>query len=546
MNLCQKKEYELLTALQLRTHEELDGIASRIRAGSGLNISSVTVNPDGTIVHLNQPEKKRKLLPGLRNTGDSLRKMAERVRNARRNKETFVERRHARIITIVPTLESEEDVYLTVESLLTQTRPVDLIVVVINGPGESPAAYEGLLWLAAEFPEVLKVERPDTLNGRHSDGSSKGSKVGALNYAYLRYLHDPGSTFDFMLGVDADIEADPGMVHHLEVDLIQRVKAAGVMARYSFKIPEDTKGKSLSLIYSQRHEFAVTVIKQQLRSYTSEILGGQATLFRVDALRRAARETNGGHPWDTRSLVEDAELTRTFQKLGYINATSAQARAWTGLMFNANSWQKQRRKWQDGHLSDMVRDFHPVMDARRWFDQFVLGWNLLLRVLFATTLAVSFALDKMVFHPIWLAPIGLAILQSTLVAFKVPDRTLREIVRSIMFVPGEVYYVRTLSVWLDSVWLAMANRRRDGWINQAIAESSANKKTAISGWIIIIAAVTAPMALLLCAANFLPGEMMSAVVTYLWHTITILTAGSTVGMLVFVLRMMRHYRTLAP
>lgn len=536
----------MLTALPPRSPEELDRVTSRIRQGYGSDISAVTVEADGTIIKLDQPQKRKQLLPGLQRTADSLKRIAERVLRARSNRETFIERQYARIAAVVPALESEGEVYLTVESLLTQSRPIDLIVVIINGPGESQAAYESLLWLAAEFPDTLKVERPSPLNGRHADGSSRGSKVGALNYAYQRYLHDPASTFDFMLGVDADIEADPEMVHHLEVDLIQRVKAAGVMARYSFKTPEDAKGKSMSLAYSQRHEFAVTVIKQQLRGYTSDILGGQATLFRVDALRRAARETNGGCPWDSRSLVEDAELTRTFQKLGYINATSAKARAWTGLMFTPNAWQKQRRKWQDGHLTDMMRDFHPIMDARRWFDQFVMGWNLVLRVLFAVTLAASIALDQMAFHLIWLAPIGLAVLQSFLVACKIPDRTLREIIRSIMFVPGEIYYVRTLSVWLDSILIAIANVRRDGWGNQAKAEASTRKKGALSGWILILMAVAVPMGGLLSAAHFLPYDMMHAIIIYLWHTITVLTAGSTIGMLVFVLRMMRHYRNLAP
>ena len=453
---------------------------------------------------------------------------------------------HAYILAVIPAYETEDQIDQTVRSLLTQSRPIDKIAVVINGPGISTAARDCLQWLVEAEPGRLSIHEPPQLNGTHPSGKSKGSKVGALNFAYEHYIQRRDSIYDFVLGVDADIEADREMVHHLEVDLIKRVKAAGTMARYSFKIPDDTKGKSLALIHGQRHEFAVTGIKQQLRGYTSDILGGQATLFRVEALNEAAAVTDGGRPWSARSQVEDAELTRTFQKLGYACATSARARAWTGLMHTPNAWQKQRRKWQDGHLTDMIRDFRPFMDARRWRDQFALGWNLLLRILFFVTVTISIALHQFKFHPLWLVPVGLAILQSVLVAHKIPDRTLREIVRSFLFVPGELYYVRTLSVWLDSVALAIVNVRRDGWRNQARAEGSSSKKYAASGWLIILVAIAVPLAGLLLCSNAVSVETMSIIVTCLWYATAILTIGSTLGMLWLIIRMIRNCRRLAP
>lgn len=94
--------------------------------------------------------------------------------------------------------------------------------------------------------------------------------------------------------------------------------------------------------------------------------------------------------------------------------------------------------------------------------------------------------------------------------------------------------------------LAIVNIRRDGWGNQARAERSASKKGAISGWFIILMAVAVPMALLMTVAHMLPSATMSMVITYLWDTITLMTIGSTIGMTIFIRRMLRHYRTLAP
>lgn len=534
------KELAMLRPSELRQPAELEEIDRIIREDTSFSATPVKIRHGGVI----EPLTRSKRLKALEKSKPAaLSSAKKRIKKA--NEMGALETRYAKTLAFIPAYEKEAELDKTVISLLLQTRKIDQIIIIINGPGESDEAYSSILPLIKEFRDQLIVERPLELNGRYENGASKGSKVNAMKWIYWRYLQM--GDYDFVLGVDADIEADKDMVHHLEVDLIRRVKAAGVMARYSFKIPsrKDMNGKSLSLIHGQRHEFAVTAMKQQLRGYKSDILGGQATLFRAKALIEAAAETDGGTPWDSESLVEDAQLTRTFQKLGYTSATSAKARAWTGLMFTAHSWQRQRRKWQDGHFSDMIRDFRPWVDRHRWLDQFALGWNLILRILFVVVLTSSIALNQFVFDAIWLIPVLLAIIQSVLVSLKIPNRTFREVVRGVMFVPGEIYYIRTLAVWLDSMLLSMANISRDGWANQHKAESAAQRH-ATSSWILIIAAISTPTAALFFASNFLPAELISHTITYLWYTLSILTIGSTLVMLRFIFRMLRSYKTLAP
>lgn len=546
--------YTQLKPKDRRTAEDLERIERSIRKNQPGRAIPVKIRLDG-IVEPISPSKPKKVSSRAATKATSTKKARPTTKSSSKasilkridqaTRETRTQAEYARIIALIPTYEKEADIDKTVISLLMQTRPVDQIVVVINGPGESDEAYDSILPLAEEFSDQIIVERPFDLNGRNEDGSSRGSKVNALNWMYWRYIQM--GDFDFVLGLDADVEADKDMVHHLEKDLIRRVRASGVMAKYSFKIPstKDMRGKSLSLIHGQRHEFAVTGIRQQLRGYRSEILGGQATLFRAEALREAARMTDGGAPWDPETLVEDAELTRTLQKLGYTNATSAEARAWVGPMYTAHSWQRQRRKWQDGHFADMIRDFHPWLDRRRWFKQIALGWNLILRILFIVVLISSIALDQFVFSPLWLIPVALAVLQSVIVTTKVPNATFREIVRSVMFLPGEIYYTRILAVWLDSALVATANIQRDGWANQHKAESAA-RRSAISSWVLIVAAVAVPTVALFMANRFLPDEVMANVLTTLWYIVTALTIGSTIAMASFIFRVIRNYRNLAP
>lgn len=475
-------------------------------------------------------------------------KVEEGIRRIRAAQKNEPINQNPKVIAVIPTYESEENIGLTIESLLWQKgdpkKPyealiIDLIVVTINGPGESDVAYKSAQKYAEMFSNVV-VERPDSLQGHANKG-----KVNALNWTYMKYIHY--GNFDYVLGIDADIEAHEDMVRLLEDDLRSKKTAGGVMARYGFKTPADMEGKSRSLIYGQRHEFAMTGIKHQLRKDTSDILGGQATLFRVEALIKIAAKTEGERhgPWDARSKVEDAQLTRAMQKEGYTTATSRNARAWTGLMYTPATLHKQRRKWQDGHLEDMLRDFRPWLDRQRWRDQFVLGWNLLTRIMFAALLITSITAHMYLFVPLWLVPIGLAIVQSTLVALKVPDRSFQEIVRAILFIPGEIYYLRTLSVWFDSVLQVILNRTRDGWTNQATAESS-KKTTAHVAWAYMALAVCLPTIPLLLALSYLPADSATWLLNGLWILLSIMTSASVLGMLYMIMRIIRNFRSLQP
>ena len=67
-------------------------------------------------------------------------------------------------------------------------------------------------------------------------------------------------------------------------------------------------------------------------------------MFRPGALAKAAKIGYKNLPWSPNTKVEDAELSRVLQTLGYKTLTSTKARAWVDAMLNAHSWVKQREK----------------------------------------------------------------------------------------------------------------------------------------------------------------------------------------------------------
>lgn len=243
----------------------------------GLNGPTVEKSPVQIDLYI---KKKKSVYDGFRNLmAWGIEKLHEILYLQKEEERTAINK----VVTcIIPTYEKEDEIDKTLESLLLQTRPIDQIVVVINGDTGDLTAYNKVLPYAAIFSQIV-MAYPKDLKG----------KANALNWAFKKHCSKLRDT-DFVLGIDADVICDKQMIEYLETDITKEPKAAGVMARYSFSVPDefgDKKGlkrREKTLLFNQRHEFAMTGIKQQLRGFTSDILGGQATLFRASALKEAA------------------------------------------------------------------------------------------------------------------------------------------------------------------------------------------------------------------------------------------------------------------
>lgn len=446
------------------------------------------------------------------------------------------QRQHAFVTAVIPAYNEESTIGRTIESLLVQTRQVDQIVVMVNNSNDKTADVARRY--AKEFPGQIVVEVDDEM---------EYGKVGALGYSWEKYVANGQS--DFALFVDADVECDNHMLARLEQELIDEPNAAGIRSRYSFAVPEGAKFSERFLVYEQRHEFAQVEIRDYIRGRRTHILGGQATLFRGDVLDKVASVTTGSIPWDRASAVEDSKLSTELRNLGYKTMVSKSANANVGAMTTSHSLRKQRIKWTNGHISDAVSNgelTRPGAHAHVWRQQLSLAWNLLIRLLFFTMLAVSLTMHMFVFNPLWLIPSALSVIYNVLVARKIPNRSTSEVIRSLMYFPDELALWRTLSVWLTS-WCMMIPfiaSARSTWEDQRKAENSKKTGTLVA-WFVLVLLVAIPFAALMALSGFVGVDTMSSIVSFGWTIAQIMTVISAIVLSLTILRLLGKYKSIS-
>ena len=356
------------------------------------------------------------------------------------------------IVALVPAHNEESDIARTVDALLSQTRKIDRIVVILDnctdGTEKILSRYKGIT--------VMKTH------------ANIDKKVGALTQGWQRYSH----LYDFVLGVDADTVLASDAVEQLETEMLRVPSAAGVMARYTFDVNLGTTFFARQLIRAQRMDFASWLTDIMARNRSTYVLGGQATLFRVKHLQEVTDRHERNSPWDPDAQVEDMELTWRLHEAGRKTLVSATARAYAGPMVTLKGLMGQRRKWDEGMAALLWQNKMPDKNTLiPWKQQFSMFSNGIVRILFLVLLAASLTVHQFVWSPLWLLPIAVGIALNVKIAWRVPDRKPADILYALLVVPAEMWMVTrmwsTLVSWLN-IWFGA---RRDGWAAQAAAES---------------------------------------------------------------------------
>ncbi len=364
------------------------------------------------------------------------------------------------ILALVPAHNEEADIARTVEALLSQTRKIDRIVIILDNCTDGTEKILGRYKGITVMKTVGNVDK----------------KVGALSQGWQRYAHQ----FDYILGVDADTVIAKDGVEQLETEMIRVPSAAGVMARYTFDINQGSTFVARQLIRAQRMDFASWLTDIMARNRSTYVLGGQATLFRVKHLQEVIDTHERNSPWDPDAQVEDMELTWRLHEAGRKTLVSATARAYAGPMVTVKGLMGQRRKWDEGMAALLWQNKMPDKNTMiPWRQQFNMFSNGIVRILFVVLLMLSLSVHQFVWSPIWLLPILVGIALNFKVAWRVPDRTPADLLYAILVIPAEMWMISrmwsTLVSWLN-IWFGA---RRDGWAAQAAAESgkgSANTK----------------------------------------------------------------------
>ena len=184
---------------------------------------------------------------------------------------------------IIPAYNEAASIRDTVESVLSQSEPPEVVIVVDDG------STDGTGKLAEEAGAI--VIRPS---------SGTGSKAGAQSFA-LPYVETP-----FTMVLDADSVLSPTAVAELRSALMQDSEAA---AACSFVVPRSRRtiwerGRYVEYLYAFGHG------KQIQEIYGHPLISsGCFSMYRTEWLTRV-----GG--WSTRTLAEDMDLTWTLYRLG--------------------------------------------------------------------------------------------------------------------------------------------------------------------------------------------------------------------------------------
>lgn len=436
---------------------------------------------------------------------------------------------------VIPAYNEEESIAGVLTSLLAQTRVPDVIHVVVNNStdktvkiaSEFAGPHEITTDLGEQFTEVFV----------HDIGKNPDKKVGALNYGYSLV-----EGYDYLLGVDGDTIGDPRAVEYLETEAVSDSRIGGISAIYSIDTAPIKGAIAKFLIAGQRTQFAAFNLQNLLRGRNMAVLGGQFSIFSTTALREVMVANRQRTPWVRDSEVEDSLLSLQIKSAGYLTKISPYARADVGGMTTIRAYDAQQVKWTFGAIELMWpgqrgdtkgQPFHPNLRLR-WFENFGMLTNLLVRIGFLTLLAGSLSIGAFVFSPWWLLPPLAAVLLNVRIAMTMKDRTTRDILFAALVVPAEIFMWIRLSHFLRSWFRFLSRKKVDNWAMQAQAERGSGS----AHWMPLVMLIVVLVGLAV-AWNLLTPAIQSAILWIGWPVLGVVTVTQTVLM---VFKLLRRYQ----
>ncbi len=449
-----------------------------------------------------------------------------------------VQRQHARIGCVIPAYNEEGSIGQVLGSLLEQTHVPDEIHVVVNNSSDET------FWVAREFAGRHERWYRDELMVSevyvHDAGSVPDRKVGALNIGFA-YVED----CDYLLGVDGDAILRRDTVERLLAEIESDRRIGGISAIYTMDYAEGRTAGAKYLISGQRQQFASFNMQNLLRGRNMAVIGGQCSIFSVEALQGVRDAYRQAGPWVADSEVEDSLLSLQLKKLGFATKISATARASVGAMTTLKALDAQQVKWSYGAIDLMWpgqrgntsgQPFHPNLRLR-WMENGSMLLNLVARVGFVLLLVASLSIGAWVFSPWWLVPPVVSVLLNLRVAMSMHDRSWRDILFAALYVPGEVYMWIKLGHFIRA-WTKFFSRTEvDNWGAQAAAEQGRGGYAYLQP-VLYLLAFTATLVVGWMAAPLLVKE---SVLWVTWPLLAGVTVMQTLGMAIRLVRRQRGF-----
>jgi cellulose synthase/poly-beta-1,6-N-acetylglucosamine synthase-like glycosyltransferase len=355
------------------------------------------------------------------------------------------------IVALVPAHNEADVIAACLDSFFAQTMMPDVIVVIADNCTDDTVA------IASSYGSpVVVMETVD----------NHLRKVGAMTQGWMKY----GQHAKFVLGVDADTRLDPFCTEQLFTELSENAAAGGIMARYTFDQATASGFIQNYLLRQQRMEFTGWTLDLLRRDGETYVLGGQATLFRGEAMHEVVKENRRAAPWSTQTQVEDMELTWRFSDLGWETLCSPDSRAYIGPMYSVKTLWAQRRKWDAGIIHLLRANGFKKHTAEPWKLQAKMLLDTSIRVLFVILLTLALHRGSWVWYWIWAIPPLIAMALNFRIARKMPNHTKKDILYAVLLLPGEIYLCFSIAIWVISWFDVLVGKKRDGWSAQYRAE----------------------------------------------------------------------------
>lgn len=437
---------------------------------------------------------------------------------------------------VVPAYNEAESIAGVLDSLLSQTRRPDIIHVVVNNTTDN--TVEIASYYAGEHVRVVNGYRETTTVQVHDVGKLEDKKVGALNYGFTLV-----EGMDYLLGVDGDTTADPRAIEYLVAEIESDDRIGGISAIYSIDDTAIQGWLAKFLIAGQRAQFSAFNMQNLLRGRNMAVLGGQFSIFSMEALHKVVEQTHQRYPWVRDSEIEDSLLSLEIKSAGYLTKISAQARANVGGMLTLRSLDAQQVKWNTGAIDLMWpgqrgdtkgQPFHPNLRLR-WLENFSMVANGLTRIGFVTMLTAALLFHAFVFAPWWLIPPVAGTILNFRIVRSMYGAHRGDYLFALLIVPAEAYMWIRLGHFARSWTKFFLAREGDNWAAQARAERGGGGISYL--W--PFAAVTAVMAAVISAWWFLLDTQQKS--DSLWYGWAALGSITIVQTLAIVLRLLKPY-----
>lgn len=441
---------------------------------------------------------------------------------------------------VIPAYNEAETISGVLDSLLSQTRMPDTIHVVVNNSSddtlEVASHYAGLHTRSVdgvdEFTEIFV----------HDIGENQDKKVGALNYGYTLV-----EGMDFFLGVDGDTTADPRAVEYLLAEIESDKRVGGISAIYSIDDSHVEGGwREKFLLAGQRQQFASFNMQNLLHGRHMAVLGGQFSIFRMEALAMVVQQTHQRFPWVRDSEIEDSLLSLEIKSAGYLTKISATARANVGGMSTFKSLDAQQVKWNTGAIDLMWpgqrgdtkgQPFHPNLRLR-WFEQFSMLLNLITRFGFATLLICSVSFSAWDPSPLWLIPPVISTWLNFRVARSMANANRRDYLFALLWLPSEAYIWARMGHFVRSWAKFLSRSESDNWSLQAKAERGGRSYAYLYPFLLAVVAIVAACLIFLQLGT----EARSDLLYVGWTGLAMVTIAQTAWLFLKCLRRYRGFK----